>query len=96
MGEACGRDRATIEREDTKARLAGKISDDGTRWGSAGGSRSMIRARPTSRRRCSCGCKGRATHVGLGDGVALLSGCELLVRRWVRGGYAGLYRDATP
>jgi hypothetical protein len=40
----------------------------------------------TSRRRCSCGCKNRATHLGMANGVALTSGCELYVRRWVRDG----------
>lgn len=81
------RDKATIRREDTKAMLAGKIGNDGTRVGSADGSRSMVKIPSTSRRRCGCGCKARATHVGLGDGIALMSGCELKVRRWVRDGY---------
>ena len=81
------RDKATIAREDTKAMLAGKISADGTRSGSVDGSRSMVSAPSRSRRRCGCGCKGRATHVGLGDGLALMSGCEMKVRRWVRDGY---------
>jgi Lon protease-like protein len=81
------RDEATIERENLKARLAGKIGSDGTRFGSADGSRSMVAAPSTSRRRCGCGCSGRATHTGLGDGVALMGGCEMRVRRWVRDGY---------
>ena len=42
----------------------------------------------TSRRRCYCGCKTRATHRGMANGVCLYSGCELSVARWVR--------DATP
>lgn len=83
------RDKATIERERTKAQAAGKIGADGTRWGSANGSRSMVSAPSRSRRRCGCGCKGRATHVGLGDGMALMGGCEMRVRRWVRDGYGG-------
>lgn len=82
------RARAAIEREETKARLAGRIGDDGTRWGSERGSRSMIQAPSTSRHRCSCGCGGRASHVGLGDGLALMGGCEMHVRRWVRDGGA--------
>jgi hypothetical protein len=54
--------------------------------GSVHGRRSMGCAPPRSRRRCSCGCGARATHVGFGDGVALMRGCELYVRRWVRRG----------
>lgn len=42
------------------------------------------------RRRCSCGCKTRATHVGGNNAIALTSGCELSVRRWVRDGSAAL------
>lgn len=40
----------------------------------------------TSRRRCRCGCKGRETHHGRANGVTLMGGCELYVRRWVRDG----------
>lgn len=82
------RDRAVIDREDTKAQLAGRFGSDGTRWGSANGSRAVITAQSQSRRRCDCGCGGRATHVGLGDGIALMGGCEMHVRRWVRDGYS--------
>ena len=80
------RDEATIARENLKAGLAGKIGSDGTRFGSVDGSRSMVNCLPRSRRRCGCGCKGKAAHVGLGDGMALMMGCELRVRRWVRDG----------
>ena len=31
--------------------------------------------------------KKRSTRVGLGDGLALMDGCEMRVRRWVRDGY---------
>jgi hypothetical protein len=86
-GPENGRDEATIRREDTKATLAGKIDSDGTRFGSADGSRSMVAIGSRSRSRCDCGCDARATHVGLGDGCALMSGCEMEVRRWVRDGY---------
>ncbi|NTG48634.1 hypothetical protein G6M04_14670 [Agrobacterium rhizogenes] len=37
----------------------------------------------SSRRRCHCGCKGRITHNGMTNGVTLMNGCELHVRRWV-------------
>jgi len=35
---------------------------------------------PNKRRKCYCGCNGRATHVGVGDGAGMMSGCELTVR----------------
>jgi hypothetical protein len=54
--------------------------------GSVHGKRSMQMIRSQSRRRCHCGCKTRATHLGMGDGVALMNGCEFYVRRWVRDG----------
>ena len=40
----------------------------------------------TSRRRCDCGCQKRATHLGMANGVCLMIGCELYVRRWIRDG----------
>ena len=82
-----GRDDKTLAAEDLRATLAGKIGPDGTRSGRADGHRAMIATRPTSRRRCSCGCGQRSTHVGLGDGLGMMSGCEMRVRRWVRDGY---------
>jgi hypothetical protein len=48
--------------------------------------RYMETMKPTSRRRCLCGCKRRATHKGMANGVCLMLGCELYVRRWVRDG----------
>lgn len=41
---------------------------------------------PKSRRRCHCGCKRRTTHRGMANGLALCSGCELSMARWVRDG----------
>lgn len=76
-----------LKREETRARANGLISHTGMRSGSADGHRSIIEAPKTSRRRCYCGCGKRATHTGLGDGIALMGGCELSVRRWVRDGY---------
>lgn len=35
--------------------------------------------------RCLCGCGGPTTHVGMANGLGLIAGCELSVRRWVRG-----------
>jgi hypothetical protein len=58
-------------------------------WGQWSSAESHVRysqsAPPKSRRRCLCGCKRGATHLGMANGVALMSGCELVVARWVRG-----------
>ena len=32
---------------------------------------------------CVC-CKRPATHLGMTNGVALMGGCEMRVRRWIR------------
>ena len=48
--------------------------------------RSMEKVNSSSRKRCDCGCKSRATHIGLGQGAGMMSGCEFYVRRWVRDG----------
>lgn len=37
-------------------------------------------------RKCRCGCLRRETHRGMANGMALMEGCELEVRRWVRDG----------
>lgn len=59
-------------------------------WGRRGSSIDHIRyaqpIRAASRRRCYCGCKKRATHIGMANGVGLMSGCELSVARWVKSG----------
>lgn len=39
---------------------------------------------PKSRRRCLCGCKRRATHLGMANGIGLAFGCEFFVARWVK------------
>ncbi len=39
-----------------------------------------------SRRRCHCGCGGRATHAGMSNGVGLTRACELGIRRWIKTG----------
>jgi hypothetical protein len=69
-------------RDETRARLAspGRWGEEGN---AAAGPRHVAEA-PDRRRRCSCGCKGRTTHVGYANGCAMTSGCELYVRRWVR------------
>lgn len=59
-------------------------------WGEWGSSRDHVLYAqpidPKSRRRCSCGCKRRATHLGMANGICLISGCELSIARWVRNG----------
>ncbi len=59
-------------------------------WGQVGGMVGHIRyAEPvpcTSRRRCHCGCKRRATHRGMANGVCLTTACDLAIRRWVKTG----------
>lgn len=49
--------------------------------------RTLTKTKPTSRKRCSCGCNKRSTHLGRANGVGMMSGCELVVRRWVKNGY---------
>lgn len=57
-------------------------------WGSVGSSIEHVRyLEPIkSRRKCLCGCGTRETHAGMANGVALASGCELVIRRWVKSG----------
>lgn len=62
-----------------------------SQWGSWGSAtehrRYPEKVDPRSRRRCHCGCKQRATHRGMANGVCLMMGCELSVRRWARDGF---------
>lgn len=56
-------------------------------WGRVGGLPGQIRYyEPASgiRRLCNCGCRRRATHRGMANGVCLTMGCELSMRRWVK------------
>lgn len=63
-------------------------------WGVVGSASEHIRyavLRPKKRggvRKCPCGCGTRVTHLGMANGMCLMSGCELRVRRWVRDGIA--------
>ena len=59
-------------------------------WGEHGGPDHIrymepMPKRPGRRRKCHCGCGGPKTHSGMANGVCLVSGCELYVRRWVKG-----------
>ncbi len=53
-------------------------------WGSASHHRRVFVPAPNRRRKCWCGCGGRATHMGTANGVTLMSGCEWTVRKWVQ------------
>lgn len=59
-------------------------------WGEHGSVSDHVRyampADSKSRRRCHCGCKKRATHRGMANGVCLTMACELAIARWVRTG----------
>ena len=57
-------------------------SSDGS-WGKWGSDEHYTRyVKPIkSRRRCHC-CKGRTTHAGMCNGVALTSGCAAYVGKW--------------
>lgn len=61
-------------------------------WGQVASASDHVRyaelVRPRSRRRCSCscGCTQRATHVGMANGCALVTACEMAIRRWIKTG----------
>mgnify|MGYP001582718171 CR=1 FL=1 len=61
--------------------------------GSILGKRTM-RTLGVTRRKCRCG--ERATHTGFGDGVALMVGCTLCVRRWKRDGVKARLAETVP
>jgi len=46
--------------------------------------RGVRKAPSSSRRRCPCGCGQRATHAGHCNGITLVMGCEMYVRRWAK------------
>lgn len=55
-------------------------------YGSVFGKRGMKPVSSRSRRRCFCGCKKRATHMGMNGEIGLVTACEMYIRRWVRDG----------
>ncbi|MGW4720486.1 hypothetical protein [Nocardia sp. NPDC004260] len=75
------------EKHRLQAQAAGQ-----TGWGRVGSSEDHLRymyllpGRYRNRRRCYCGCTGKASHGGAANGVALVAGCELAMRRWVKTG----------
>ena len=54
-------------------------------WASAEAHARDLWPLPNRRSKCHCGCGGRATHVGGTNAMALTEGCELSIRRWVKG-----------
>lgn len=62
------------------------MSDFGVYGNSELHARYMQPVPPRSRRRCKCGCRKRATHIGMANGVGMVSACELYARRWIRDG----------
>lgn len=70
--------------------LAAAIKGGTDGWGQVASARTDVRysqpVRPASRRRCSCGCRRRATLMGMANGLALATGCELAIARWVKTG----------
>lgn len=65
-------------------------TDEWGQWGSATDHVRYVEPWPREywrrRRKCHCGCGKKITHTGRANGIALMSGCEFLVRRWVRDG----------
>lgn len=75
----------------TPAALSAAMRGGTDGWGLFGSATENIRYMETaikSRRKCPCGCGGRRTHSGMANGLCLMGGCEIYVRRWVRDGYA--------
>lgn len=59
-------------------------------WGFVGGPEHVRymearKKRPGRQPKCACGCGQSKTHLGFANGVCLMSGCELMARRWVKG-----------
>lgn len=74
----------TLSPEALKAAVRGGTSSWGQVGNDAGIRYCEALPKARSRRKCPCGCSGRATHTGSNNGVVLCSGCELSIRRWVR------------
>lgn len=73
-----------------KAALAAAMRGGTEGWGQVASAAEHVRyaqpVRAASRRRCNCGCERRATHLGMANGIGLMSGCELSVQRWIKTG----------
>ncbi len=75
------------ERHRLQSQAAGQ-----TGWGTISSAADHLRymyllpGRYRNRRRCHCGCGGKASHGGAANGLALVAGCELSMHRWVKTG----------
>lgn len=47
----------------------------------------LLPGRYRNRRKCPCGCGGKASHGGYVNGLAMTSACEWAMRQWVKCGY---------
>lgn len=58
---------------------------DQTEWGTQASDTQIkyMKANKGRHKKCHCGCKGFQTHTGFANGLALTSGCEWKVRKWV-------------
>ena len=65
-------------------------------WGQVASATENVRyAQPvpsSSRRRCHCGCGKRATHLGMANGCALTTACQMAILRWVITGFIWVTR----
>lgn len=56
----------------------------------------LLPGRYRNRSRCYCGCGGKASHSGRANGLALVQGCELAMRRWVKTGEYRIDSSSSP
>lgn len=68
--------------KDANSKTGGRVASAATGCRTS----TLMPPRYRSRRRCYCGCEGKATHTGRADGITLVTGCELSMQRWVRTG----------
>jgi len=72
------------------AELSAAMRGGAEGWGEVANASSMVRymqkIEGDKRRlnKCRCGCGQKATYIGKCNGLGLMSGCELRVRRWVK------------
>lgn len=84
-----GVDLNTLQPSALRAAMKGGTSA----WGVIGSSADHVRyaeALPkiNARRKCNCGCGGKATHLGMANGIGLMRGCQLSMARWVKTGFS--------
>lgn len=84
-----GVDLNTLQPSALRAAMKGGTSA----WGVVGSTTEHVRysvplPKIKARRQCGCGCEGKATHVGMANGLGLTRGCQLSMARWVRTGFS--------